>query len=134
MKNFIIKKNKILKKFNTNSYPRTMKKYSANNTNTQINVKGWRTGTNNGLVYVIYNQDTVHCTVEAANVGFGRSFAALTGQNIGSAPKPKKFVLSPVYNNNNVLFAVGSDGLIYRRSMTGSDVTGTGQASFTWHY
>ena len=84
-------------------------------------MKGWRTSMNNGMVYVIYNQDTVHCTVEISNSGttFASSFEVFTGQNIGSAPKPKKYVISPGYTNKNVLIAVGSDGLIYRRSMTG---------------
>lgn len=98
-------------------------------------MKGWKTAVNNGLIYCIYNQDTVYCTVEVTNTQFNTTFQAFSGQTIGSAPKPVKPVLSPAYNNNNLLFAIYPDGLLYRRSMTGANVSSvSGQATFTWHY
>ena len=108
--------------------------FSAKTQNCQINVKGWRSAGNSDFS-IRYNQDTVQLQINVASTNFPVQFQSFTGQTIPNNLKPATPVISPCYNNTNLLVAVNpSTGEIQRRSMTGNGYTGACSCNLTWSY
>ena len=65
---------------------------------------------------------------------FNKDFEQFSGQTIGSAPIPSTPVIALCYNNNTICMAINTDGKIYRRSLTGGTINGTGACNMNYHY
>ena len=108
--------------------------FSAKTQNCQINVKGWRSAGNSDFS-IKYNQDTVQLQINIASTNFPVQFQSFTGQTVPNNLKPATPVISPCYNNTNLLVAVNpTTGEIQRRSMTGNGYTGACSCNLTWSY
>lgn len=97
-------------------------KYSANNTNNQINVDGWRTYLQTDIWRVEYNATTTRVTL-ASTVTVA---VTTTEKNYGTVLlndqwlRPKKPMMFPTYNGNVLVIAKEGNNTLSHRTVSGS--------------
>ena len=108
--------------------------FTSNNSNIQVNVKGWKTQSLHSTMTLKYNQDTVTLKIANSNVSYGTSLQAWTGITVPNGLRPTMPV-SMVNPSQNTLAVVKEDGSINRRSMTGSAINNSScYVLLSWHY
>lgn len=112
--------------------------YSANNSQTQINVKGWKIHTNNSDFTFSYNHELCELQVHIASTTIPDTPSTFTGFVIPEGYKPSNLVASPIFasfSGHRAIVQVNKSGAISRYSYTGATMTNKElYATLQWKY
>lgn len=106
--------------------------FSANSSNMQITVNGWKTISLANGFRLMYNKELCQLSI-MVSTSFPTSFTSF-GYSVPNELRPVGNVVSPSGINADCLVMVTSFGDIQRRSMTGSHTTQNANCTLTWHY
>jgi len=109
--------------------------YSANNSQTQINVKGWKTPTNNSDYTFSYNHELCELRIHIASTIITANPEEFGGFVVPAGYRPATPVVSHIFVGNRAIVQVNENGKVSRYSYTGSAITNVGvYATLQWKY
>ena len=109
--------------------------FSANNSQTQINVKGWKTPTNNSDYTFSYNHELCELRIHIASTIITANPEEFGGFVVPAGYRPATPVVSHIFVGSRAIVQVGENGKVSRYSYTGSAITNVGvYATLQWKY